>query len=189
MLQYLERNADVVAFALGHHAPSALSTIAITQAPPWPAPYDIFIWLRSAGPLVWHTERPRVEGETHGQLVNRLFASEAWDQHPPDDHRAMLDVDASPVVVYRRSLTLDGQVGPCALFSPATNAANVAPAFEKWVRRILSWVRRKSTRIHDWRHQCSELPNPHGIVSSLYAFPKALARIRSGDHDYAILLR
>lgn len=189
VLRYLRGSGDVVAFPVTFHRPATVPITPLQPLPPWPEPFDVFIWLRSAGPLVWHTERPTVAGDTHGQLVNRLFASDTWDNARRDEGLALLDVDLSPVLVYRRALSVDGQVGPCLLLSRASNLDRVSPEFARWVRRVQGWVRRNAKRIHDWRSKNPSIPNPHMILNSIYAFPDALAEIQSGAHHFAILLR
>jgi len=189
VLDYVRQSADVMALPMALQMPSALSAVSLELLPAWPAPFDVFIWMRSAGQLAWHNARPIVQGETHGQLVNRLFAANAWDAASPHAGLAMLDLDASPVLIYRRALVRDGQIGPCVLFARASNIDRVSPDFAKWTRRVLSWVRRHSQLIHDWRKQHPTLPNPYSIVSSIHAFPDALADIESGKHPFAILLR
>jgi hypothetical protein len=98
----------------------------------------------------------------------------------------MLNFETSPVLVYRRSQVCEGRLGPALLISQASNADRVSERFAKWVRRCLSWVRRRTKRIHDYREQHPGLPNPDSLVSSIYAFPDAQAELESGQHPFAL---
>ena len=62
----------------------------------------------------------------------------------------------------------------------------VSQEFAKWVRRCLSWVRRRTKRIHDYREQHPNLPNPGRLLNSIYAFPDAYAEVESGRHHFVI---
>jgi hypothetical protein len=129
-----------------------------------------------------------VDGSTHGELVNRLFAAENWDAASPVDGEAMLDFEKSPVLVYRRSQLRDDRLGPGLLISQASNAERVSQDFSKWVRRCLSWVRRRANRIHDYQAKHPGLPNPAGLLNSIYAFPDAEAELASGRHRFGLFI-
>lgn len=111
-----------------------------------------------------------------------------WDSAQPQAGKAMLDINRSPVLLYRRGPTEGSTIGPCDLVSTPAAPERVSPEFAQWIRRSFSWIRRRSTRIHDLRNPHPHLPNPLSLVSSIYAFPKALDAIRSGRHDYVITI-
>jgi hypothetical protein len=186
VLRYLLSSDGVVAFDRRIARPQVLPTIDAMAPPSWPTPFACFLWLRSSGPLEWHSAKPEVGGKTHGDLVHSLIASMSWDGAPPPAGMAMLDTNRSPVLLYRRG-PMDGRtIGPCDLTSMPSAADRVSPVFAQWVRRCFSWIRRRSTRVHDWRSQHPSLANPLSLLSSIYAFPKALEAITSGKHDFVI---
>jgi hypothetical protein len=188
LLGYLLSTGDVVVLSPRLYRENPFSVLDLSKPAPWPDPFAAFLWLRSSGPLQWYESRPIVDGRTHGELVNRLFASERWDADSPGEDEAMLDFEKSPIFVYQRSLLREGYLGPCILISQASNAERVSLEFAKWVRRCLSWVRRHSTRIHDYRAQHPALHNPDGLLNSIYAFPDAETNLGSGHHNFAIFV-
>ena len=92
-------------------------------------------------------------------------------------------------MIYRRSAVLEGRSGPCLLLCPASNPERISKEFADWARRCFAWVRRHSTRVHDWRAPSITLPNPDRLLNSVYAFPEALIRLKRSDNEYAILLQ
>lgn len=187
VLRYLLSTGEVLAFDRAIAHPQTLPTIDALAPPAWPAPFSCFLWLRSCGPLQWHSSRPAVGGATHGDLVHSVLVNQSWSDSPPPAGAAMLDTNRSPVFLYRRG-RLDGQnMGPCGLASTPSAAERVSPDFARWVRRCFSWIRGRSTRIHDWRSPHPTLANPFQLASSIYAFPKALEAIASGKHEFTIL--
>jgi hypothetical protein len=189
ILKYLLHSGDVIGLTSRLRGSPDLPPIDWTAVPAWPEPFSCFLWLRSAGSMNWHRSRPEAKGKTHGELVNRLLASMAWEANPPRGDEGMLDVETSPVMIYRRSMVLEGRSGPCLLICPASNPERISKGFAAWKRRCFAWVRRHGTRVHDWRVPSSTLPNPDGLLNSVYAFPEALIRLKRGDHEYAILLQ
>lgn len=188
LLGYLSSTGDVVALIPVLPRKNSLPVLDLDNPIPWPESFVAYLWLRSAGSLCWHDSRPTVSGETHGELVSQLFAAERWDTVSPGEGEAMIDFERSPILAYRRSVLREGLLGPCILISQASNVERVSPDFAKWVRRCLSWVRRRSTRIHDYRRQHPALPNPDSLLNSIYAFPDALAELESGHHRFAIFV-
>src|ERR1700719_1674146 len=100
----------------------------------------------------------------------------SWEANPPRGGDGLLDVEGSPVMIYQRGAVLERRYGPCLLLCPASNPERVSKSFAAWTRRCFSWVRRQSTRVHDWRVPSSTIPNPDRLLNSVYAFPDALLR-------------
>ena len=189
ILEHLLHSGDVIGLTYRLRGSPDLPPVDWTAVPPWPEPFSCFLWLRSAGSVQWHTSRPEVKGETHGELVNRVLASMTWDADPLQQDEGLLDVERSPVMIYRRSTVLEGRSGPCLLLCPPSNPDRISKEFAAWARRCFAWVRRHGTRVHDWRAPSSTLPNSDHLLNSIYAFPEALVRLKRGDHGYAILLQ
>lgn len=189
VLRYLLSSHEVVAFDRRIARPQVLPTIDAMAPPVWPASFECFLWLRSSGPLEWRLSKPELGGKTHGDLLDSLVTSLNWERAPPPSGMAMLDTNRSPVLLYRRGRTDGRTIGPCDLVSTPSAADRVSPVFAQWVRRCFSWIRRRSTRIHDWRRQHPSLANPLSILSSIYAFPQAFDAINSGKHNFVISRR
>ena len=88
VLAYLGASGDVFSFPVALQDPETLVGVDLHVPPEWPVPFDIYIWLRSAGPLKWHTDVPRVSGVQHGELVSRLFAWKTWQSLAPRGREA-----------------------------------------------------------------------------------------------------
>lgn len=166
ILEYLLQSGDVIALTYRLRGSPDLPAVDWTAVSPWPEPFDCFLWLRSAGSMKWHRSRPEAKGETHGELVNRVLASMAWDADAPPGGEGFLDVETSPAMIYRRSTVLDGRSGPCLLLCPPSNPDRISKEFAAWTRRCFAWIRRDSTRVHDWRAPSSTLPNPMHLLTS-----------------------
>ena len=188
VLRYVLSTGEILAFDRRIASPQVLPTIDALTPPTWPAPFECFLWLRSSGPLEWHTSRPTDLGKTHGDLVHTVVTRLNWDASPPPEGKAILDTNRSPVLLYRRGPSSGATIGPCELVSTPSAPERVSPDFAQWVRRCLSWIRRRSTRIHDWRRPHPTLPNPLSILSSIYAFPRALQKIDAGKHEFVVLV-
>jgi hypothetical protein len=96
ILEYLLHSGDVIGLTYRLSGSPDLPPIDWTAVPPWPEPFNCFFWLRSAGSMKWHRSRPEAKGETHGELVNRVLASMAWDEDTPHGDEGLLDVERSP---------------------------------------------------------------------------------------------
>ncbi len=140
------------------------------------------------GDLIWHTSRPSASGPTHGSLVTNLFARNEWDQRGLSSKDKLIDTDLSPIIYYRRGDVFEDQLGQNNVLAPPSNLHRVGPEYEKWVKRSLAWIRRRGTIVHDYRKQSSTIPNPHSIVTTIYAFPGVLPQLGSRDHPYAIMI-
>ena len=188
-LRYMSVSGEVVGLQPSFQSETDLPVIDISRLPEWPKPFGCFLWLRSAGPVSWHSSRPSVEGATHGEFVNRFLASQAWDSISDKTGQRLLDVERSPLFIYRRSLIEDGLTGPSLLLCPSSNPDRVGREFAAWVRRCFAWIKRHSRRVHDWREPNPSLPNPYGLLNSIYAFPEMFEKLQSSDHPYAVILQ
>jgi len=180
---------DVVGLEPRVEKPDAILALDIRSLPAWPAPSRCYLWLRSAGPLHWHTAPPGVKGETHGELVANVLVAEAWERRRPEAGEGFIDVDRSPLLVYERPGNGRGPLLPSALVCPASSPDQVSSEYAGWVRKIWAWIRRRATRVHDWRERHPRLRNDLMILSSVYAFPEALARLDEEPGAYAISVR
>lgn len=155
----------------------------------WPKPVHIYLWQSAHGSLIWHTSRPSAVGPTHGSLVTNLFAGEAWDKLGLSEGDKMLDLDLSPIISYRRGAIRGSKIGQNRMLAPPTNLNRVGPEYERWVKRSLAHIRRRGTIVHDYRTPSLTISNPDCILNTIYAFPRVLARLQSGDHDFAIMIQ
>lgn len=186
--EYLNQG-DVAALLIDPFDLNSVTPVNFEILPPWPEPLAIYFHHKPSGPLHWHRNIPALKQQPHDALVNSLLAQNKWRELNLPSGSAMLDVETSPMQIYFRPRIENGQIGPSELVCPPSNARRISNDYQRWVERSKSWIRRKTVRIHDWRHRTELLPNPLGIATSLYAFPKAREEIESRTGKYAILIR
>jgi hypothetical protein len=187
VLRYLMEQAETRVFRVYQNQLKPWKNFLIERLPRWPRPLELYLWWPIHGTLIWHTSPPPVAGPTHGSLVMNLIAREEWEAAGLGEGDRMIDLDLSPVLYYRRALVRGARIGPCTLTAPPSSLCRVGPEYERVVKRIWAWIRRHSKNVHDWRKRNPNLPNPNGIVSTIYAFPDAHRILRSQNHKFAIL--
>jgi hypothetical protein len=189
VLRYLTKTDGTQIFDVREGRMVPWKCFAEADLPAWPEPVHLYIWKPDHGSLVWHTSRPSAAGPTHQSLVVNFFAGEQWDELGLYDGDEMLDADLSPILCYRRGILHDGKVGQNTVLAPPSNLRRVGPEYEKWVKRSLSWIRRRGKIVHDYRSQTTTIPNPHSILNTIYAFPGVIEEINSNAHDFAIVIQ
>jgi hypothetical protein len=187
ILVHLTRDLTDSIFRLDGRKLEPIPGFSPERLPPWPASVHIFIWPEAYGPLAWHSRRPEIVKTSHRDLVRSLFAQGDWDGFGLTEDDALLDQNRSPLLQYSRGEVCDGRLGPSLIFAPPNDLEGVSVDYARWVRRCLGWVRRRATKVHDWKTPSPLLPSPRGLLNTIYAFPEAYAAIESKSHTYAIL--
>jgi hypothetical protein len=187
VIDHLSQDPVTSVFLLDDQRIRELPEFSAEQLPAWPEFICLYMWAKEFGPLRWHSAQPTVEGATHRSFVTRLFAREDWDRFGLDDGDRLLDQDLSPGICYKRAEHVDGRTGPCTLIAPPSRLERAGVEYASWVKRCVSWIRRRGTKVHDWKVPSPRIPNPRGLLNTVYAFPEAARRLEAGDHAYAIL--
>jgi hypothetical protein len=187
VLDRLSGNEMITVFDLDGQRMVEIPEFSVDKLAPWPEFSCLYLWAQEFGPLRWHESRPKLEGDTHRSFVMRFFAREHWDQSGLVEGTRLLDQELSPGLCYKRPEMLDGKLGPCTLIAPPSSVDRVGVEYANWVNRCLSWIRRRGKIVHDWRERSTIIPNPRGLLNTVYAFPSALNLIESGKHSFAIL--
>ncbi len=73
------------------------------------------------------------------------------------------------------------------MLAPPSVPSLVGLEYEKWVKRLMSWIRRRGELIHDYRKPSKLLPNPHSTLNSVYALPEILEDVRSSPGQFTLL--
>jgi hypothetical protein len=188
VLRYLTKSEGTLAYDVTDGRLTKCAPFSVDDIPDQSSPLSFYIHQPAHGSLIWHTSQPAVEGPTHSSFVKNLFAREEWDKRGFGDKDKMIDTDLSPIICYRRGVLQNGRTGPNMVLAPPSNLQRVSPEYYRWVRRSLAWIRRRGAIVHDYRKQSDTIPNPHSIVSTIYAFPGVLEAIESNDHSFAILI-
>lgn len=154
---------------------------------PTDQPMTLMVWVRAHGPLVWHKSKPQVSGETHESLVMSVFARKEWEEQQLGTGDRVLDTDASPVLHFERPYRKRGLLAPRIIVAPPSSIERVGVEYARWVRRVLSWVRRRGKIVHDWRSPSKVIPNPLSLLSTIYAWPGVRAELEERPGDFVII--
>ncbi len=111
-------------------------------------------------------------------VFNRLN----WQQLSPGDEAGLIDSNISPVLFWRLGHSDDSVLRVSEIGSQADSMSAVSPEYERWVNRIMGWVRRRGTRVwgRQRRNIRPDLDIALDVVSTIYALPGALAALEAG---------
>ena len=111
-------------------------------------------------------------------VFNRLN----WQQLSPGDEAGLIDSNISPVLFWRPGHSDDSVLRVSEIGSQADSMSAVSPEYERWVNRIMGWVRRRGTKVWGWqrRNIRPDLDIALGFVSTIYALPDALVALEAG---------
>ena len=115
---------------------------------------------------------------TRAGLFNRL----SWDALGPSQDEGLVDSNASPVLLWVPA-ALDGtRLVSGHIGSQADSMSAVSSEYERWVKRVMAWVRRTGTVV--WGLETTAIrPDLHierSDVSTVYALPGALSVLEAG---------
>jgi hypothetical protein len=115
---------------------------------------------------------------TKAGLFNRLN----WDRLHPAHDEALLDSNASPVLLWVPAVAGIEIIGVSQLGSQADAMAAISTDYERWVNRTTGWIRRKGTKV--WGlEQGTVRPDLNiqlSFINSVYALPGALRAFEQG---------
>ncbi len=100
----------------------------------------------------------------------------------PDSTTGIVDSNRSPILFWQPARILDGALLPGSIGSQADALHEVSAEYERWVKRVMGWVRRHGTPV--WGLQRSQvrpdlkIENPY--LNTLYALPGALKLLTIG---------
>lgn len=129
-------------------------------------------------PTVLHPGDQAMGASTRAGVFNRLN----WEHLRPTLGQGLVDSNASPVIFWEPGTEGDSAVHASAIGSQADSMSAISGDYERWVKRITGWVRRKGTRV--WGLDQSNVRPDLDIrlrhVSNVYALPDALAALEGG---------
>lgn len=111
-------------------------------------------------------------------VFNRLN----WQRLSAGGAEGLIDSNASPVLLWKPGHSDDSVLRVGEIGSQADSMSAVSPQYERWVNRVMGWVRRRGTKVwglqrHDVRPDLDiRLP----FVSTTYALPGALEALEAG---------
>lgn len=115
---------------------------------------------------------------TRSGVFNRLN----WTRLLPEPGEALVDSNASPVLLWVPATYSGGALRSGHIGSQADSLGTVSKEYESWANRAMSWVRRRGTRV--WGLQAHDIRPDLDIrrtdVTTVFALPDALAALSGG---------
>ncbi|WP_370121388.1 hypothetical protein [Arthrobacter sp. MW3 TE3886] len=115
---------------------------------------------------------------TKAGVFNRLN----WDRLRPAPDEALVDSNASPVLLWVPAKIGTDVIGVSQLGSQADAMAAISTDYERWVNRTTDWIRRRGTKVWGLGQGTvrPDLDIQLGFVNSVYALPGALRDLEQG---------
>jgi hypothetical protein len=111
-------------------------------------------------------------------VFNRLN----WERLNPRPDEALVDSNASPVLLWIPATQAEGVLGSGNIGSQADSMSAVSTDYERWANRVMNWVRRRGTKV--WGLQAHDIRPDLNLrrtdVTTVFALPDALAALESG---------
>ena len=149
--------------------------------------FEICIWKTDLGDLKWLSKEPQIDSSSHSKLVKSLSTKEHWNNKKElTNFSKMIDDENSPILYYKRGeLIFDYQL-PNLIISPQSSIDKINNDFKKWFNRTVSWIRRNSEMIYNWKMTNTKLRNDMSFMNSIYALENAKQLINTDSHNFAI---
>ena len=130
-------------------------------------------------PAVLRVGDAAMSGSSKAVVFNRLN----WERLKPKPTEGLVDSNASPVLLWTPATQCSEGLRSGSIGSQADSMKAVSEDYERWVNRVMGWVRRRGTVVWGWKaeRQRSDLDLRRTDVTTVYALPEALARLESGS--------
>lgn len=129
-------------------------------------------------PTVVHRNEPVSDGGS----VTAVFTRMNFERIDPTLGLGLVDPDHSPVLFWQPGDVRADKLTTHNLGSQANAMRAISPTYERWVTRVMGWVRRRGTRV--WGLERAALRPDLNInvstVSAIYALPGALRLLELG---------
>ena len=105
-----------------------------------------------------------------------------WTRLRPGHREGLVDSNASPVLFWTPSLSTDAVLRVGLIGSQADSMSAVSGDYERWVNRVMGWVRRKGEKVWGLEGNAvrPDLDIQLGFMNNTYALPGALAALEGG---------
>lgn len=111
-------------------------------------------------------------------VFNRLN----WERLNPEPGEALVDSNASPVLLWVPATCADDALGSGHIGSQADSLSTVSKDYERWAHRVMNWVRRRGTKV--WGLETTDVRPDLNLrrpdVTTVFALPDALAALEGG---------
>jgi len=121
---------------------------------------------------------PAMNAKTKAGVFNRMNRERLRLR----SHELLVDANASPVLLWQPAVLDDSVLRVSVLGSQADSTSAISVDYERWVNRVMGWVRRKGTKV--WGLEAGDtrpdldIDLPH--ISTVYALPAAVAGLGQG---------
>lgn len=119
-----------------------------------------------------------MNGGTKAALFNRIN----WDRLKPRQDEGLVDSNRSPVLLWTPATQDDEGLRSGSIGSQADSMRAVSENYERWVNRVMNWVRRKGTKV--WGLEAESVRPELGIrrpdMTTVFALPDALKELEAG---------
>ena len=116
------------------------------------------------------------------QSRSGVFSRINWERMKPRSGDGLVDSNSSPVLLWTPATDTDGGLVSGNIGSQADSMSAVSRDYERWVNRVMDWVRRRGTKVwgleaHDTR---PDLNVRRTDVTTVFALPDALSALEEG---------
>jgi len=107
--------------------------------------------------MIVHHElgQPSLIGQGHPALTEPtragVFNQLNWERLRPTGGQGLVDSNTSPVLFWNPAKTDDAGLRAGNLGSQADAMLCISSDYERWVKRVMGWVRRRGTKVWGWR--------------------------------------
>lgn len=112
-----------------------------------------------------------------------LFNKLNWERFRPSASESLIDSNVSPVLLWTPGSAESGSIQVSAIGTQADTMADISDEYARWVKRVMSWVRRSGTKV--WGLETNTIRPDLDIrlstVSAVFALPDALASMEAGS--------
>ena len=127
--------------------------------------------------VIRNGDAPMVERSKSG-VFNRIN----WERLKPRTGEGLVDSNASPVLLWVPASDAGHAFVAGNIGSQADSMSAVSVDYERWVNRVMDWVRRRGTKV--WGLQAQDTRPDLNVrrtdVTSVFALPHALAALEAG---------
>jgi hypothetical protein len=81
------------------------------------------------------------------QSRSRLFNRINWERLKPRSGEGLVDSNASPVLLWPPATDSDGVLVSGGIGSQADSMSAVSRDYERWVNRVMDWIRRRGAKV------------------------------------------
>lgn len=117
---------------------------------------------------------------TKAGVFNRMN----WDRLRPSAREGLVDSNSSPVLFWTPGVVTDSGLRVSSMGSQADAMSAISGDYERWVNRVMGWIRRKGTKV--WGEERSDvrpdLDVQLAFVNAVYALPDAMSALHRGAH-------